>query len=344
MLELFVAVLLGVFAVLAAFFLRTSLAPRRTQAPYKQAAERGKPIPGWNDHPADSEKGDLRMAIASGGLRHYLLQQHNGGRCPVTAFWWRKQRVVSVCSPQAFKDTASIYNRPRLIFAQCFEPLHGSNSIQSVNYTDWEERKKLLHGTIRGRNLESFFSDFVQVAEETAKIWSPGKPVELMKEMFRMTLKAILCTSLGNIFEDNSGIEWLANCYHLCKCEMDKHILEVPPPNSQRELDFQENLKQLQDCLRRMARVRKEQKELPLLDALLKSQAPEEQILSDMVTFMGGFHTSAYYITWTFFYLAQNPEVQEKLFRDVKEKVGSEHVEKHSGLHSNIQLLYAASP
>ena len=80
-----------------------------------------------------------------------------------------------------------------------------------------------------------------------------------------------------------------------------------------------------------MARVRKEQKngkELPLLDALLKSQAPEEQILSDMVTFMGGFHTSAYYITWTFFYLAQNPEVQEKLFRDVKEKVGSEHVEK----------------
>ena len=80
-----------------------------------------------------------------------------------------------------------------------------------------------------------------------------------------------------------------------------------------------------------MARVRKEQKngkELHLLDALLKSQAPEEQILSDMVTFMGGFHTSAYYITWTFFYLAQNPEVQEKLFRDVKEKVGSEHVEK----------------
>ena len=126
----------------------------------------------------------------------------------MTAFWWRKQRVVSVpCSPQAFKDTASIYNRPRLIFAQCFEPLHGSNSIHSVNYTDWEERKKLLHGTIRGRNLESFFSDFVQVAEETAKFWSPGKPVEVMKEMFRMTLK---CTSLGNILDDNSGIEWLA--------------------------------------------------------------------------------------------------------------------------------------
>ena len=146
-----------------------------------------------------------------------------------------------------------------------------------------------------------------------------------------MTLKAILCTSLGNIFEDNGGIEWLANLYHLCKCEMDHRILDVPPPNSQQELDFQENLKQLKSCLRRMAQVRKEQnhsKKLPLLDALLQSGASEEQVLSDMVTFMGGFHTSAFYATWTFFYLARNPKVQEKLFREVKEKVRGEHGEK----------------
>jgi len=66
-------------------------------------------------------------------------------------------------------------------------------------------------------------------------------------------LKGILTTSLGNIFEDNSGIEELANTYHLCKCEMDQRILDVPPsPNSQRELEFQQNLKHLQDCLRQM--------------------------------------------------------------------------------------------
>ena len=80
-----------------------------------------------------------------------------------------------------------------------------------------------------------FFIDFVQIAQETEKMWFPNKPIELMKEMFRMTLKAILCTSLGNIFEDNGGIEWLANLYHLCKCEMDHRILDVPPPNSQQE-------------------------------------------------------------------------------------------------------------
>ena len=96
----------------------------------------------------------------------------------------------------------------------------------------------------------SFFSDFVQVAEETAKIWSPGKPLELMKEMFRMTLKAILCTSLGNIFEDNSGIEWLANCYHLCKCEMNKRILEVPCRNANAKPTQSRNQRKYETCLK----------------------------------------------------------------------------------------------
>ena len=319
MFELFVAVLLGVFAVLATFFLRT------------KRAERGKLIPGWNNHAADKEMGDLRKAISCGSLHHYLLQQHRGGRCPVTSFWWGDQHVVSVCSPEAFKATENMYDKPKQLFAQFTEPLHGCNSIQSVNGTEWKERKK-LHANIKGRKLESFFSDFVQIAQETEMMWSPGKPIRLMREMFRMLLKGILTTSLGNIFEDNSGIEELANTYHLCKCEMDRRILDVPPsPNSQRELEFQQNLKHLQDCLRQMIQARKDQKDrkaLPLLDALLESAASEDQLLADMTTYLGGFHTAGYYALWTFYYLAQHLDVQEKLFGEVKDRVGGECGEK----------------
>ena len=150
-----------------------------------------------------------------------------------------------MCSVQAFKDSKALYNRPSAIFEQCFEPLNGSKSIQSVNNDAWKQRKKLLHGLIRGDNLESFFHCFVEIACEKAAAWTPGKPIVLMKEMFQMPLKALLNTSLGNIFEDNNGINELANLYHQCKCEMDERILEAPPPNSQQELDFQKTLKRL---------------------------------------------------------------------------------------------------
>ena len=81
-----------------------------------------------------------------------------------------------------------------------------------------------------------------------------------------------------------------------------------------------------------MIQIKREQnvtgKELPLLDALLNSGASEDLILSDMVTFMGGFHTSGYYATWIFLYVAQHPDVQEKLYKEIEQKVGDNRNEK----------------
>lgn len=288
-------------------------------------------IPGWTSKPAHNRLGDLGVVFSSGSLHNFLLQRHREGRCPVSSFWWRDQRIVSVCSPQAFKDTEHLYNRPKLIFESSFEVIHGARSIQSLNNGEWKERKKLLYSTLRGRNLEDFFDDFVQVAQETEGMWCPGRKIELMKETFRMTIKSIVFTSLENIFQDNSGIEELANLYHLCKIETDSRLLNLSDSSSDREQDFQQNFKCLMDLLKQMICARKERKDgkkIPLLDALLGSGNSEEEILSDMVTFLGGFHTSAYYTTWTFYYLAQHPDVQEKLIREIKKSVGGEYGEK----------------
>ena len=32
---------------------------------------------------------------------------------PVTSLWWGKLHVVSICSPQLFKETVRLVNRPR---------------------------------------------------------------------------------------------------------------------------------------------------------------------------------------------------------------------------------------
>ena len=57
--------------------------------------------------------GDLGVLAEHGSLHQYLLHLHDNGKVPVTSFWWAKTHVVSVCSPQAFKESIRLVNRPR---------------------------------------------------------------------------------------------------------------------------------------------------------------------------------------------------------------------------------------
>ena len=58
-------------------------------------------------------KGDLDVMMKKfGSLHQYLLHLHDNGKSPVISFWWGKTHVVSFCSPQAFKESAVLVNRP----------------------------------------------------------------------------------------------------------------------------------------------------------------------------------------------------------------------------------------
>ena len=288
-------------------------------------------IPGWASDPADPKMGDLVTVRATGSLQWYLSQRHEGGRCPVISFWWRDQRVVSVCSKEAFKDTEGLYNRPRSVFGPCSEPLHGTDSIQSVNDAEWEKRKKLLHGTVRGTRLVSFFDEFVKVAKEAEQRWCPGVKIAT-KDLFHMTLKAILNTSFINIFEDDSELNNIIEAYHVCKLEMDNCLIHPPSTSgSKRKQDFQTNLTVLMGYLEQIIQAhqtRSSDKEIPLLDTLLNSDLPRDVILSDMLTFMAGFHTVGYFATWTLHFLARHPDVQDKICDEIREEVGSDYGKK----------------
>jgi len=62
--------------------------------------------------------GDLGEVSKYGSVHEYLLHLHQNGRQPIAVFWWGQQRVVSICSPELFKDTIKLTNRPSE-FSQC---------------------------------------------------------------------------------------------------------------------------------------------------------------------------------------------------------------------------------
>ena len=59
-----------------------------------------------------NRNGDLDELSKHGSLYEYLLHLHQNGQQPITMFWWGQQRVVSICSPELFKDTIKLTNRP----------------------------------------------------------------------------------------------------------------------------------------------------------------------------------------------------------------------------------------
>ena len=57
--------------------------------------------------------GDLGELKKHGSIHEYAEYLHEDGTIPVTSFWWATTQVVSVCSPQAFKELAGLLHRPR---------------------------------------------------------------------------------------------------------------------------------------------------------------------------------------------------------------------------------------
>ena len=106
----------------------------------------------------------------------------------------------------------------------------------------------------------------------------------------------------------------------------------APEPGSDREKEFDDGVQQIQNKIQNVIDRRRngeEQDSVPFIDALLQSSVPDEQIISDAVSFMvGGFHTSGYLLVWTIHYLTLNEDVYHKLIEELKERVGSDQGEK----------------
>jgi len=84
----------------------------------------------------------------------------------------------------------------------------------------------------------------------------------------------------------------------------------------------------MRDVVKRVLQQRREgegEEHIPFIDNLLQSGVPEEQALADSVSFMiGGFHPSAIFLVWLFWYLANHPEVQDKIVEELERETGGE--------------------
>ena len=69
--------------------------------------------------------GDTSAMAEHGSLRQYLLHRHTK-EGPIIAFWMpNSQRVVSIASPELFRDTVKLFDRPGVLgYLWCYSVIH----------------------------------------------------------------------------------------------------------------------------------------------------------------------------------------------------------------------------
>ncbi|KAJ8313731.1 hypothetical protein KUTeg_008292, partial [Tegillarca granosa] len=75
----------------------------------------------------------------------------------------------------------------------------------------------------------------------------------------------------------------------------------------------------------------KENEDKLLVDVILETANSESQKFDDCITFaVGGLHTTGNVLTWCFYFLAIHPEIQDKVYKEIKKELGNNDVDFQS--------------
>jgi cytochrome P450 len=204
----------------------------------------------------------------------------------------------------------------------------------SFNTKDWEEwlwRRRLMQPAFHKQQLAQFGAIMVEEAERIAKEWKDN--IDLETAMKTLTMRIIGRTMFS--FEFGEEMQALQEAYNV----WGKYIfirasvgINLPiwlplPLNVQTRRAIDKRLAILKSIV--MKRFESQQPKPDLLDMLLNAKLDEgqtfnrEQLIHELdgIVF-AGHDTTAITLTWIFYHLAQNPEVETKLLAEIEQVLG----------------------
>jgi len=273
--------------------------------------------------------GDLSKA---GSLHEYLTLLHNQYG-PIVKFHYFEHCVVSLASPDLFKETSKLFNRPIPLFA-LFKPLIGDHSIQYANDEDGKNRRKLLDPYFSHVGTKAVFPVFIEAASVCINRWEKETrekgtrtiSVDVPKDMNDVAVFAIILSAFGDEISEATRTAFVES-YNICFGEMEASIKGPPiEPGSQREAIFLQHRDKMLNLVHTIIDKHPSGENLDnkgrggFASFLIEQRFPPEQIISDSITFLvGGFHTTANFLIWALYFLAKYPEHQSRVHVEVDE-------------------------
>ena len=191
----------------------------------------------------------------------------------------------------------------------------------------WLRQRRMMQPAFHRSRIANYTSTMTDCTARLMESWKPGEPIDLHDAMMRLTLQVVGKT-LFNADVERDAPQVGENLQVLLEYTSDFRRLVMTPKWLPTRLNRQANraVRQLTQIIDRIIQQRRESKEDTgdLLSMLLHAQDEDgsrmtaQQLRDEALTlFLAGHETTASSLSWTWWLLAQNPEVETKLHAEL---------------------------
>uniref|UniRef100_A0A3Q3EIP3 Cytochrome P450, family 20, subfamily A, polypeptide 1 n=1 Tax=Labrus bergylta TaxID=56723 RepID=A0A3Q3EIP3_9LABR len=294
---------------------------------FLESSRRVSGIPGLN--PTDEKDGNLQDIVNRGSLHEFLVSLHQEFG-PVASFWFGGRPVVSLGSVQQLRQHINP-NHTTDSFETMLKSLLGYQSGMGGGATEGILRKKVYENAINS-TLKNNLPLVLKLVEELVGKWNSfpeDQHIPLCAHLLGLAMKTVTQMALGESFRDNAEVISFRKNHDAIWSEIGKGYLDGSLEKStSRKGHYEKALSEMESGLLSLARERKAQrKQTVFVDALLQSSLTERQIMEDCMVFtLAGCAITANLCIWALRFLSTSEEVQDKLYQELEEVLGSDPI------------------
>lgn len=245
------------------------------------------------------------------------------------------RRIYLVSHPDLI-DTILVGENQNYIkhFALRMTPLVLGKGLLTSEGDFWLRQRRLIQPAFSRQRIASYAPLMVEETEQILAEWQPGQQRDIFTEMMRLTLNIAAGTLFGADVRDEArtvgqAMETLQQLFLVRFNRLIPIPIYIPTPGN---LRLRRAVRQLNEILYGIIRERRQSGEDrgDLLSLLLHARDEDDgSLMTDrqlrdeaMTLFLAGHETTALVLSWTWFLLAQHPDVEARLVEEARSVLG----------------------
>ncbi|NWF69923.1 MAG: cytochrome P450 [Chloroflexi bacterium] len=273
------------------------------------------------------------MQTFSADALNFVLDARRYG--DVAALWFGPYRSYIVNHPDhahtLLVSEAEHYHKDRTLKAVMKPVLGGGIFLSDGAF--WKRQRKLVQPAFHSKRIGAYAQVMVDYTLAAAQRWQSGQVYDVDREMTALTMNIVAKTLFdADVSGDAREVgEVITTVLELTNLRFNS-LIPIPdwlPTSANRKL--QKAVKRLDELIYGFINERRKSNEDKgdLLSMLLLAQDDDDKHMTDkqvrdeaMTLFGAGHETTAVALTWTWYLLAQHPEIEQKLLGELDRVLG----------------------
>ncbi len=197
--------------------------------------------------------------------------------------------------------------------------------ILTADHEDWKPQRKMIQPLMHTKHIQSYADTMTQFAEKLISEWSDGTARDIHQDMTQVTMWIIVDTMFGTTLDASDRLKHTTDLAQGLAIKGVTNFISLPGAAKRTEEKVREINADLDRLVQRFMADRPAMSDrADLLTLLMNTKEEDGQpvgydfIRNNILTlFLAGHETTANSLTWSFYYLARNPHIADKMYEEV---------------------------